>query len=103
MRIPVLKAFVTKLRGPNAGSTKYLNLSSRSIERSGRLDRVDRNGTTGWGVGEGEGASGRSGSPGADEETYAEAVWPCACKTDPSERTNNGTNSIAPKKGNNVF
>jgi two-component system OmpR family sensor kinase len=32
MRIPVLKAFVTKLRGPNAGSTKYLNLSSRSIE-----------------------------------------------------------------------
>jgi len=44
MRIPALKALVKKLRGPNAGSTKYLNLSPRSICWRGRLDRGDRNG-----------------------------------------------------------
>ena len=33
MNIPASKAFVKKLRGPNSGSTKYLNLSPRVIFR----------------------------------------------------------------------
>ena len=55
------------------------------------------------GVGDGDGASGRSGSPAAEEETYSAAVCPCACKADPVETINSGTNSLTPRKLNNGF
>jgi hypothetical protein len=79
MRIPALKPFVKKLRGPNAGSTKYLNLSPRPIGSRGRRPNPgDRNGMFDrelcCGVGEGDGASGSSGSPDAEEEAYAEVA-----------------------------
>lgn len=72
MRMPVLKPLVRKLRGPNAGSTKYLNLAPRSIEERCGLFEGVRNGMFDGelccGAGEGDGASGRSGFPGAEEE-----------------------------------
>lgn len=77
MRIPVLKPLVRKLRGPNAGSTRYLNLFPASIGWCGWLNRGDRKGMFDGalcGVGDGDGASGSSGCPAAEEETYSAVV-----------------------------
>jgi len=77
MRIPELKVFLRSARGPNAGSMKYLNLSSTAIGPGGPK-RCDMNGMLGCGftggTGGADGASGKSGCWGAEDGVDAEVV-----------------------------
>jgi hypothetical protein len=48
MWIPALKTFVKKLRGPNAGLTKYWNLFPPFIGEAGGINLDDGDGLFDW-------------------------------------------------------